>query len=110
MTMRSQLRVVAASIGAFLLTAASATAQLLEEQGAYAGVDRAVAAFNGASDRASMLRAAEQALDAAEGALNAFRTADRVRDAASDRYLAANREIGSCQNGYYRCDASGNAP
>ena len=109
--MRSPSRLVASSIGAAVLfTAAPADAQLLEEQGAYAAVDRAVAAFNGASDRTSMLRAAEQALEAAEGALNAFRPADRVRDAAEERYHAAIREIGSCQNGYYRCDASGNAP
>ena len=90
--MRSPARLLASSIGAaVLLTAALADAQLLEEQGAYAGVDRAVAAFNGASDRASMLRAAEQALEAAEGALNAFRTADHARDAALVRYHGAVR-------------------
>ena len=109
--MRSPSRLVASAIGAaVLLTASVADAQLLEEQGAYAGVDRAGVALNGASDRASMLRAAEQALDAAEGALNAFRTADRVRDATDERSHAASGEGGSCENGYYRCDASGNAP
>ena len=108
MILRGPSRLAASSIAAaaVLLTASVAAAQLLEEQGAYAAVDRAVAAFNGASDRASMLRAADQALDAAEGVLNAFTGPDRVRDAAAARYDAAVAQASAvratCDNGY-RC-------
>ena len=101
--MRSPSRLVASAIAlAVLLTASVATAQLLEEQGAYAAVDRAVAAFNGASDRASMLRAADQALDAAEGVLNAFRPADRRRDAADEQYRAAGQQASAFCDNYSR--------
>ena len=92
--MRSPSRLVASSIGAALLiTASVATAQLLKEHGAYAGVDRAVAALNGASDRASMVRAPEQALDAAEGAPSSCppRPAARPWEEVSGRLDEASR-------------------
>ena len=84
-------RLAAVSVGvAVLLIGSLAAAQLPSaEQRAFAGVDSAVARFNGASDHNEMVRAAGQVLDAAESALNAFAAADRARDAAAARYHAA---------------------
>ena len=98
----------AAVAAAVLLTAAAALAQLPSaEQGAYNAVDDAVSAFRSASGRDEMTRAAGRILDAAERALNAFNAADRARDAANARVQAAYREIGSCANGYYKCNEAG---
>ena len=72
-------RLAAVSVGVTVLLIGSlAAAQLPSaEQRAFAGVDSAVARFNGASDRNEMVRAAGQVLDAAESALNAFAASRR---------------------------------
>ena len=73
-----------------LFAPAAAAAQLPSaEQRAFDAVDDAVAAFNGAGDRAGMLQAARQLLDAAENARNAFAGPDSRRDAADARLDAA---------------------
>ena len=100
-------RPAAAAVGAaVLLTAAAALAQLPSaEQGAFNAVDDAVSAFRSASGRDEMTRAAGRILDAAERALNAFNAADRARDAAGNRYVAALEQAiavaVNCENGYH---------
>ena len=81
----------AAAVGAtLLLAAAAAYAQLpTAEQRAFDGVDNAISAFESASGRGEMTRAAGQIIDAAERALNAFAGPDSARDAAA--HVAANR-------------------
>ena len=108
-TMTCPSRLAAGSVGvAVLLIGSLAAAQLPSaEQRAFAGVDSAVARFNGAGDRNEMVRAAGQVLDAAESALNAFAAADRARDAANARFNAAVRVIPTCNNGGFRCNADG---
>ena len=88
-------RLAAVSVGVTVLLIGSlAAAQLPSaDQRAFAGVDSAVARFNGASDRNEMVRAAGQILAAAESALNAFAAADRARDAAAARFTAADRQL-----------------
>ena len=85
---------VAAVGAALLLVSAGAYAQLPSaEQRAFDAVDSAISAFESASGRDEITRAAGQIIDDAERALNAFNAADSARAAAAARYEAALEEL-----------------
>lgn len=105
----------AVSIGAAaLLAATAAVAQPPSaEQRGFDAVGRAIAGIERATGHGEMLRATRGILDAAEGALSAFKASAQARDGAYARYLAALREVDAlavrCDNGYpCGTDARGN--